>query len=175
MNPDIAADFQTLAQIAITLTGFTGIIGAVQSRGGEALTDLQAYPIVTLLDVSALVVIAAFIPGTVALVINGEAAIWAWSYRILLVVHLLAWLIALPYMNKGGWLFRRWPQPERLIIAVATCVGISTVIAEVAVISGFFVPLAPFVYQCILITLVAIAFVCFVMLMFGFNRQPNQE
>ena len=44
MNPDIAADFQTLAQIAITLTGFTGIIGAVQARGGRSANRSPGLP-----------------------------------------------------------------------------------------------------------------------------------
>jgi hypothetical protein len=170
MDAAIAADFQTLAQIAITLVGFTGIIGVIQARGGNALAGPEAGLIATLLVVSALAVFASFIPGTVALVIGNEADMWKWSFRVLIVAHIGAWIVATPFMLRAGLLLGKLPEPERSITRLFALIGMTTVVAEGFVVFGQAAPYSAFIYQFILITLVAIGFVSFVLLMFGLNR-----
>ena len=170
MDPVIAADFQTLAQIAITLTGFTGIIGVIQTRGGNALAGPEASLIVTLITVSALVVFAAFIPSSVALLTGNEPDIWKWSFRVLLAAHLVAWITAVPFMLRAGTFFEKFPEPQRTISRAFASLGILAVVAELVVVLGHQVAYSAFVFQSVLIVLIAIAFFSFVSLMFALNR-----
>ena len=170
MDPGIAADFQTLAQIAITLMGFTGIIGVIQTRGGHALAGPEAGLIVTLLVVSSLAIFASFIPSTIFLLVEDEVSMWKWSFRVLLVAHIFAWIIAIPFMLRAGILLEALPEPERTITRTFALVGMSAVVSEAAVVLGYGVTHSDFIYQCVLVALVAIGFMAFVLLMFGINR-----
>jgi hypothetical protein len=170
MDPAIAADFQTLAQIAITLMGFTGIIGVIQTRGGTALAGPEAGLIATLLVVSTLAVFAAFIPSTLVLILNDMASTWVWSFRVLFIGHIIAWVIATPFLLRSGLFLQKLPQPERSITGFFALLGMVAVIAEGIMILGYASAYSAFIYQCVLIALVAIGFMSFVLLMFGLNR-----
>ena len=170
MDPAIAADFQTLAQVAITIMGFTGIIGVLQTRGGEGLTGPEIALVATLLVVTALAVFASFIPGTVALIYSGETIMWKWSFRILLVAHIVAWGISVPFMARSGLLLEQLPEPQRFVTRLFAVFGLSAVVVEALVVSGMYTGYAAFLYQCILLLMVSIAFISFVFLMFGLNE-----
>ncbi|MGR8950683.1 MAG: hypothetical protein ACU84Q_21790 [Gammaproteobacteria bacterium] len=170
MEPAIAADFQTLSQIAITIMGFTGIIGALQSRGGKGLTGPEVALVATLLVVTAFAVFACFIPGTVALICPEDTAMWKWSFRVLLVAHLVAWAIGIPFMLRSGFLLEQLPEPQRTVTRLFAVLGLSAVVVEAIVVTGNFIVYSAFLYQCILILMVSIAFMSFVFLMFGLNE-----
>jgi hypothetical protein len=170
MDPAIAADFQTLSQIAITIMGFTGIIGVLQTRGGEGLSGPEVALVATLLVVTAFAVFASFIPGTVALLYSDEVAMWRWSFRVLLAAHILAWAISIPFMSRSGLLLELLPEPQRFVTRLFALFGLSAVLAEALIVLGHFEPYSAFVYQCILLLMVSIAFMSFVFLMFGFNK-----
>ncbi len=170
MDPAIAADFQTLAQIAITLMGFTGIIGVIQLRGGKSLTGPEVALAATLLVVTAFAVFASFIPGTVALITENEGDMWKWSFRVLIVAHVIAWVVSIPFMLRSGLFLELLPEPQRSIMRLFALLGMTAVVVEGAIVLGYMEPYSAFVFQCILILMVSIAFLSFVFLMFGLNR-----
>ena len=170
MDPAVAADFQTLSQIAITIMGFTGIIGALQTRGGKGLTGPEIALVASLLVVTAFAVFASFIPGTVALIYPEDEARWKWSFRVILIAHLVAWAISIPFMIRSGFLLEQLPEPQRSITRLFALLGMSAVVIEILVVSGNLVGYSAFLYQCILLLMVSIAFMSFVFLMFGLNE-----
>ena len=170
MNPEVTAHLQTLAEIAIALAGFTGLVGAIQARGGKGLAGPEMAVICTLIAVSGLVLFAAFVPGTVSLLTDNEEDIWKWSFRSLLFAHVLAWVVSAPFVLRLGPTLGLLAEPQRSVGRVATSLGLSAVVVEAAVVVGYLVEHLAFIYQSLLLVLVSIAFTAFVMLLFGLER-----
>jgi hypothetical protein len=164
---------ETFGEIAITIMGFTGLVGALQMRGRRAFVGPGAGVIVTLLLVSALVVFAAFLPGTIQLKVISADETWRTAFDVLLGAHLFTWLLAFPYMRHTGLLLNALPQPDRTIGLVMLFVGISATSTEVLVVSGLIESNLPFLYRGVLLALLLIGMSSFVLVLFALDRDGS--
>ena len=162
---EVVADLHVLAQVAITLGGFTGIIGVLQSRGGRELTDLQRMHLAGMLFATVLVGFLAFIPSWVSRLFQSGEEIWFWSIRILLATHLLAWVISVPYWKRGGLMLKAFPPIDQLGTLLILVIGVVAVAAEVYLVFGHSLHLAPFVYEGVLIFFLGMGLFSFVRLL----------
>ena len=115
------------------------------------MTGPEIALVATLLVVTAFAVFACFIPGTVALVYPEEHSMWKVSFRVMLVAHIVAWAVSIPFMARSGMILQLLPEPQRFVIRLFALFGLSAVLVEVAVVSGHFEVYSAFVYQCILL------------------------
>ena len=151
MELSIIEDLRVLAQIAITLIGFTGIIGVLQSRGGNVLTSHEKLHLVGLLMFSSLVILLAFVPGWIFLLPDIENKEWTWIIRILFLVHIAAWLVAYPVLASGGMLLRKFPLVDRIGASVVSLIGVTAVVAEAFILFGFYESYSPVLYESVLL------------------------
>ncbi|MFT4562834.1 MAG: hypothetical protein ACI9BW_002581 [Gammaproteobacteria bacterium] len=164
MSP--TADLHVLAQIAITLAGFTGIIGVFQQRSGNILTDRERLHIVNLLQATAVIVFLAFVPSCLTLLPIVGLDIWAWSIRILFAVHILAWIIGSISLTRFLSIINSLPKTERAIIfGLLLPAGIATTVVEGLVVAGHWTNYTTFIYEVALIFFLGIAFVAFISLL----------
>ena len=163
---DVLEDLQVLAQIAITLAGFTGIIGVFQQRSGNKLTDRERLHIVNLLQASVVVVFLAFVPACLMRLPNGGVDVWTWSVRILLGVHLIAWIIGSTSLSRFFAIISSLPKLERAVLfGVFLPIGIVTTVLEVFVVAGFWTTYTIFLYEVVLVFFLGIAFFNFIALL----------
>jgi len=170
-----APDLTVIAEIAITLAGFTGLVGILQSRGESELTRLEVFHIANLLMTTVLVVVLAFVPTWIALIPNIGNDVWLWSLRILLVVHLAGWIFITPFIKRSGMQLRDFPVLDRRQIFVLSVLGVIAVIAEAVLVLGFVPEYGPFVYEGVLIFLLCAAMSNFlVLLLRPKQKTPNK-
>ncbi len=158
-------DLQVLAELAMALAGFTGLIGVLHHRSGGKLTDRQRLHIATLLTCAVIVIIMSFVPTWLALLPGSEERIWPWSMRALLAAHLLAWIIAIPFNKLGKVIVESLPPVERYIGHAVNIIGVAAVAIEVAIVAGIGKEYGPFVYEGVLIFFLALGLANFLSLL----------
>ena len=127
----IPSDLHVLAQIAITLAGFTGIIGVFQRRGGSVLSEREKLHIINLLQATTIVVFLSFVPSCLLLIPIPGLDYWQWSMRLLLAVHVIAWMIGTISIRRFFAILGSLPPAERIILfGFFIPVGIFAVVVE---------------------------------------------
>ena len=157
MTPVIAPDLAVIAQISITLAGFTGLVGVFQARGGMVLSNRQAFHIANLLMTSAFVVFLSFVPSWILLFPESNGNVWLWSIRVLFVTHVIGWLVVLPFLLRGGLLLQNFRGVDRALILATGPLGLIAVVIEGCMSAGLWAPYVPFTYEGILILLLVAA------------------
>ena len=165
MNVTVVPDYGDVAQVAITLAGFTGLVGVFVSKGGNKLTELQAMHIANLLMSAMFVVVLSFVPHLISnLPLNTEEQ-WTWCIRVLLVFHLAAWGIFGYFARPGGLTLKNFPRIERTIVFIFAPFGIGLVLAEIAVLALRNMQFAPFIFESVLLLLMMGAMCNFLVLL----------
>lgn len=162
---DIPVDLHVLAQVSITIAGFTGIIGTLQQREGRTFTVRQKAHLVNLLQCTTIVAFASFIPTYFATIPNAGDDVFRWSIRALLVVHIAAWAIAIPVVLKQELLFGPIPQIERICMYIIMATGVVAVFAEIAVVLGHYEEYSMFLFESVMLFFLAIAVFDFIALL----------
>ncbi|MGR8950686.1 MAG: hypothetical protein ACU84Q_21805 [Gammaproteobacteria bacterium] len=168
---EIPDDFQNLAQIAIALAGFTGIIGVFQRRGGAALSEREKIHIVNLLQASALVAVLAFVPSCLALVPQADFDIWPWSIRIMFAAHLIAWYIGSVSIRRFFAILNALPSTERLVFfRLLLPIAVILTTLEGVLAFGNYPDYIPLVYELVLLFFLCLAMANFFSLLFDTTR-----
>ena len=170
MNLMVAPDYGTYAEVAITLAGFTGLVGVIVSRGEHKLTETQAMHIANLLMSTMFVVILSLVPHLIWNYPMEAEDRWIWCIRVVLVFHLAAWAIFGYFARPGGFALKNFPAIERTIVYMFAPFGIGLVLAEIFVLTSNSIRLAPFVYECVLLILMLGAMSNFLVLLLRPNR-----
>lgn len=90
----------TIAQVAITLLGFTGVVAVLGRRARGVWTGLEIATFRTLLEASATALFASFLPGVLTLAMASDLAPWRIANLVLGAVH-LAFFIAFFWRIRG--------------------------------------------------------------------------
>lgn len=81
---------QTIAEVAVALTGFSGVVVVLGARGGGSWSGEDLLQLRTLVEPSLLALFASFLPGTIQLAVSSEALAWRLSNGVLGVLGLVA-------------------------------------------------------------------------------------
>ncbi len=159
--------FDTLAEIAIAITGFSGVV-AVLGRRGAPWSPGDLLNLKALIFWSLGVVFLALVPGFFALVDYQGAHQWRISHAILALFHITHFV----WFTRN---VRALPTEERHAVPLFSNRGIGGVallicLSELAVVAGFLGGIAPALYLVALSWFLFIALLCFVAL---FLPQPE--
>ncbi len=167
----VPEDFYVIAQIAVTLMGFTGIVGALQTRGGAVLDEREKFHIVNLLTTSTLVLFLAFVPTWLQSLPGSDENLWAWSIRVLLAIHICAWIIAIPTFQRGSIFFnQKYRAFERMAGLTVAVLGVVAVGAELLIVGGHYTEYSVFLYEGVLLLFVAVSVFNFLSLLIKPSR-----
>ena len=163
------ADLQTYAEVAITLAGLTGIIGAIQRRQKGGLSDREKLHILSLLNCSLMVIFLAFIPALLSRWPDSNAELWNWIIRVLFVTHVVAGLV-LGYASRSGKVFfEKLTGIEKILAVAFTTFAIFAIAAEFLMVLGMGTKYAPFLFEIVLLVVLAAGLFNFVSLLLGEN------
>ena len=160
-------ELHSYAEVAITLAGLTGIIGAIQKGSKAEWPKRELLHIVNLLMMALLTVVLAFIPTIIAKLPAGGADIWVVSVQALFVVHLAGWLIFLAFSQRGRIVLNDLPKIEKNIAYVLLSLGLAALIFELTIILGFFTGFAPALYEAVLLLFLVAGLFNFTYLLLG--------
>jgi hypothetical protein len=127
-NPPAETAYQTeslltIAQIAIGLAGFTGIVSAVLT-GSAKNSEKSKLRIRQLLDTSLGTAFYAFLPMIIVPVAGSEPVAWRWSNAILAVAHSLTLVVSVQRANALGGAVVGRPGPYLQLMRVG---GLATI------------------------------------------------
>jgi hypothetical protein len=124
---DAQTTLSTIAEVAIALAGFTGVVAVLGNRRKNDWTSEERLQLRVLVETSMTALFASFTPGVLYLILSSEEAIWRSANLILGILHLTNMLA---YMVRA-----RNAQPtlgQRLLLPV----GIATVLAHFLAAAG---------------------------------------
>ncbi len=147
-------DLHTYAEVAITLAGLTGIIGAIRKGSKAEWPSRNLLHIANLLMMALLTVVLAFIPTIITKIPMTNADIWVVSVQTLFVVHLAGWLVFLAFSQLGQIVLNDLPKIEKNIALIFLFFGLLTLACELVVALGFYTIFASALYESVLLLFV---------------------
>ncbi len=150
--------YETIAEIAIALTGFSGVVVALQSRGLGGMSSRARFFLTALLYWSLGTVFLAFTPRLLASF--GPEVAWRVSHGLFALFHLGVFV----------WVIRSMMQQRAQRVyayRVVSAIGVVVLATEIAVALGYLQDLAPYTYLLALLWFVFLAAACFVELVIG--------
>lgn len=167
MTTDIPSNLQVLAELAIALVGFMGIVGALRARSGEQFTHRERLHTALLLLSSVIVLLPALVPSWLTSLADSEQELWRWSAWVLLVTHIMSWAVFVPLLVQAKAHLPEFPMVERLILFILVAIGAVAVVAEVLAISGPLQEQTAFVYEGVLLFFLSVGVFNFFSLILG--------
>lgn len=156
---------ETMAEIAIALTGFTGVVSVLGGRPSGGWIGPDRLWLQALLAWSLIAALGGVLPGVLSSGIDDPTDVWLAASAVFAMVHTvsLSWILVSAYLRLGLPAFRR---SERVIISICSPLGALLLVAQIAVITGSLESAAPFVYHAgiawyLLISGIAFAFMLF--------------
>jgi hypothetical protein len=154
---ELLGTFETVAQIAIALTGFTGVVVALGRRELAAWAPTERFLLRALLYWSLGTMFLAFVPAALSGVAAGTA--WRLAHAVFAVFHSAVF----------AWFFqqsRRYSLPFTAASLGTVLVGLGVLLGELAVVVGLVTRAAPYLYLLALLWFVFLAAVAFAALVF---------
>ncbi len=129
-----ADDFRTLAEIAIALAGFTGIVVALNGRSPDGRSPIGSARLRALLLESLGVVFFAFMPSLVDSALQNTALTWRISQLGFALYHLLVLVIffrstGLAHVAQRTVLSRSSQIPFAILLIILAVAGATTTIS----------------------------------------------
>ena len=143
---EYSTNLPVLAEIAIGLAGFMGIVGALRRRSGEGLSDRERVHTGILLMAAVIVLIFALLPNWLWLRFEDESQVWRWSLRLLTGAHSVSWVVFIP-LARGGAVLAQLPRIERNFLFFFTGLGAVVLTFEIFQLWEGSPTRAPFVYE----------------------------
>ena len=154
-----------MAQMAVALAGFTGIVEASQRREGKSNTPREKLHIALIVAAASYVVVPGFVPSALSLLPLEPEEVWPKSIKILLGAHITSWIIFGYYSTMGRLVIKELHGLERTICIAFWPFGLAGVIAESGIALGYFTIYAAFVFECVLILFLVIGLYSFLSLL----------
>jgi len=156
---------ETMAEIAIALTGFTGVVSVLGGRPSGGWIGPDRLWLQALLAWSLIAALGGVLPGILSSGIDSSAGVWFAASAVFAGVHSvsLSWILVSAYLRLGLSAFR---LSERVIILVCSPLGALLLTAQIAVITGPLEAAASFIYHAgiawyLLISGIAFSFMLF--------------
>jgi len=154
---------RTLAEVAVALTGFTGIVAVLGHRAGGEWTPLELLRLRMLLETSLAVLFLSLLPIVFQEVSQSEETLWRISNGLQVLVHLGGVLVL--YFRVSRLEPSQWPPVERRLTAALLPLSIAIIAAQVATSIGILASHGYFLYLLGLVYLLALAALHFVLLL----------
>jgi hypothetical protein len=152
-------EFETIAEIAIALTGFTGIVTVLRERGPDGMAEVEVFRLKALLWWSLGTMFLALVPVALAELGDRLTAPWRVAHGVFFCFHGLVFV----------WFFG---QARRLGLALGArgvavlVVGFAVLGMELCVALGLFGGVAAFLYLVALLWFLYLAAMSFALLLF---------
>lgn len=157
---ELLGTFETIAEIAIALTGFTGVVIALGRGQLSDWSPTERFLLTALLYWSIGTMFLAFVPSGLAS-LRSLTEPWRVAHGVFALFH--AGVFTWYFQQAGRLAIPVTRSPENLAIVV---VGFGVLLAEVLVALGLLAGLAPFLYLVALLWFVFLAIRVFVALVF---------
>ena len=161
---DIPSDFQLMAQMAITLAGFTALVDASQRRSGEPLSLRERLHLGLIVQNAAFVVALGFLPSALSRLPIASEVVWRISIVAMATAHSVSWvygwntrMFTLLSVEIHGW--------EKFFGLLSLPLGLTAVAAEIIIALGYYSQFTNFVYECGLLLSLLVGLYSFVSLL----------
>jgi hypothetical protein len=156
-------NLRTLAEVAIALAGFTGVVAVLGRRASGAWPPLDLLRLHMLLATSVGVLMLSFIPALLeALNISGTS-LWQIANFIQLVIHSAGLVVLAGRVRKLD--ASQWPRVERLWTLILIPISLSLILAQLLNVLGALAGIGFFIYFSGLLYLLLVAVLHFVLLL----------
>ena len=163
---DTLGAFDTLAQVALGIAGFSGVVVAVSDRAA-AYHEADSLRVQSLLIVSVGALVLSLLPSGLALAKLPEATIWRAGSAAFLVLPAV-WFAAIRFRLLRAGRTVLFPMP---ILGVVALLSAANLAAQVLNVVGVFSERAPAVYYFGIVWLLVFAAMVFANVVF---RRPGQ-
>lgn len=151
---------QTIAEVAVALTGFSGVVVVLGSRGAGSWSKEDLLQLRTLVEPSLLALFGSFLPGTVQLAVPSEPFAWRISTGALGLLGVAALVAFVRRSRIAGTTF------GQRVLTVVSIIGLGALfLASAGVVSQY-----ELVFVLGLILALIVAAYNFLLLLFSFGR-----
>jgi hypothetical protein len=154
---------RTLAEVAVALTGFTGIVAVLGRRAGGEWSPLELLRLRMLLETSLGVLFLSLLPVLLLTLRLSQETVWRVSNALQGVVHLGGALVL--YLRVSRLAPSQWPSEERWLTAALAPVSLAILSVQSGAVFGLLSSYEFFVYLLGLVYLLALAALHFVLLL----------
>ena len=154
---------RTLAEVAVALAGFTGIVAVLGRRAGGEWTPLELLRMRMLLETSLGVLFLSLLPIVVQPLRPSEESLWRISNGLQALLHLGG--VLLLYRRVSDLEASQWPPEERWLTAALLPLSLVIIAVQVAVALGFLARYGAFAYLLGLVYFLGLAALHFVLLL----------
>lgn len=110
-----------VAQIAVALIGFSGVVTTLGHRRGTKWTAAELLQLRTQVEPSIVALFGALVPSTLALVVESPTSVWRISNAVLAVLGLLAFIRYQYRTHRSPTL---WSQKVLAVVAILALSGL---------------------------------------------------
>jgi len=108
--PDI---LQTIAEVAVSLLGFTGVVAVLGHRGSGHWSPAEILQLRTLVEPSLIVLFGSLLPGILELAFDSDTLVWRLSAGALALLGILG---GLAFLGRARTAFTTWGQRVLLFL-----------------------------------------------------------
>lgn len=172
-------NFETLrsiSEIAITLTGFTGIVVVFGQRSGGVWNPLEWVRLRMLLETSIGVLFLALVPILIGQLEVPDSVLWKTSNGLQALVHLSGIIVL--YFRIRRLESKYWPREEKILLIVLLPVSFAIIMAHILVCLGILDRFSVFIYLAGLFYLMLLSAIHFLLLLIpddGKSTDNDQE
>ncbi len=154
---------RTLAEVAVALTGFTGIVAVLGRRAGGEWSPLEWLRLRMLLEASLAVLFLSLLPVLLSTLRPSQGSLWRVANSAQVVVHLGGALLLVLRVSRLEP--SQWPSEERWLTALLAPLSLVIILVQAGAVLGLLPGVASFVYLLGLMYLLALAALHFVLLL----------
>lgn len=154
---------RTLAEVAVALTGFTGIVAVLGRRAGGEWSPLELLRLRMLLETSLGVLFLSLLPVLLLTLRPSQETLWRVSNSLQGLLHLGGALVL--YRRVSRLEPSQWPPEERWLTATFAPVSLAILAAQAGAALGCLSSYESFVYLLGLMYFLALAALHFVLLL----------
>lgn len=159
---------RTLAEVAVALTGFTGIVAVLGRRAGGEWSPLELLRLRMLLDTSLGVLFASLLPVLLLTLHPSRESLWRVSNSLQFLLHLGGAVVL--YLRVSRLEASQWPPEERWLTAVFAPISTVLLAAQAGAVLGRLPGYESFVYLLGLMYFLVLAALHFVLLLVPGSR-----
>ena len=161
----IPTDYALMAQMAITLAGFTGLVGISRREGGRAVTSRERMHLGLIVQTASFVVFLGFLPTALSLLPIAPETQWRTSISIMAVAHIITWIGVAYHSDYGRKFFTDLKGMEQIVGLSSIPFGLAAVGGEWLMAFGLLQAYIPFLYEAVLMLFLSVGLWSFMSLL----------
>ncbi len=156
-------NLRTIADVAIALVGFTGVVAVIGSRARGAWSPLELLRLHMLLGASVGVLMLSFVPALLEAFNFSGLSLWRVGNFIQLIAHSTGGVVLIGRIRKFD--ASQWPREEQLWTLILIPISLSIILAQLLNAWGLLADFGFFIYFLGLLYLLLLAVLHFVLLL----------